>query len=52
MIAVGKGLLNKEGKHIPTQVAVGDKIILPPFGGIPVKVLQEVKHEKKSLCTY
>jgi co-chaperonin GroES (HSP10) len=44
VVAVGKGALNKEGKHIPTQVAVGDKIILPPYGGSPVKVLEEVKH--------
>lgn len=27
---------------MPLQVAVGDKILLPPYGGTPVKVLQEV----------
>ncbi|KAI8082128.1 chaperonin GroS [Thamnidium elegans] len=41
IVAVGKGALTKEGKHIPLQVAVGDKILLPPYGGTPVKVLQE-----------
>ncbi|KAG2194556.1 chaperonin GroS [Mucor mucedo] len=41
VIAVGKGLLDKDGKHIPNQVSVGDKIILPPYGGIPVKVSHE-----------
>ncbi|KAI9359119.1 chaperonin GroS [Pilaira anomala] len=41
IVAVGKGALNKEGNHIPLQVAVGDKILLPPYGGTPVKVLQE-----------
>ncbi|KAI8051917.1 chaperonin GroS [Gilbertella persicaria] len=38
IVAVGKGALDKEGKHIPLQVNTGDKVILPPFGGNPVKV--------------
>lgn len=42
IVAVGKGALNKEGKHIPLQVNAGDKVILPPFGGNPVKVQGEV----------
>ncbi|KAL7319299.1 mitochondrial heat shock protein Hsp10 [Mucor circinelloides] len=41
VVAVGKGALNKEGGHIPLQVNAGDKVILPPFGGSPVKVLGE-----------
>ncbi|CAO3698459.1 unnamed protein product [Rhizopus stolonifer] len=41
IVAVGKGALNKEGKHIPLQVNAGDKVILPPFGGNPVKVQGE-----------
>ncbi|KAI8985222.1 chaperonin GroS [Pilobolus umbonatus] len=38
IVAVGKGALNKEGKHIPLQVDAGDKVILPPYGGSAVKV--------------
>ncbi|ORE10053.1 chaperonin GroS [Rhizopus microsporus var. microsporus] len=41
VIAVGKGALDKEGKHIPLQVNAGDKVILPPFGGSSVKVQGE-----------
>ncbi|KAI8971618.1 chaperonin GroS [Mycotypha africana] len=41
VIAVGKGALNKEGNHIPLQVQAGDKVILPPYGGNPIKVGQE-----------
>jgi chaperonin GroES len=42
VVAVGKGALNKEGGHIPLQVNAGDKVILPPYGGSPVKVAEEV----------
>ncbi|CAO3635006.1 unnamed protein product [Mucor hiemalis] len=38
IVAVGKGALNKEGQHIPLQVSNGDKVLLPPYGGSPVKV--------------
>ncbi|KAI8144860.1 chaperonin GroS [Fennellomyces sp. T-0311] len=38
VVAVGKGALDRDGKHIAPQVAVGDKIILPSFGGSTVKV--------------
>ncbi|KAI7886675.1 chaperonin GroS [Lichtheimia hyalospora FSU 10163] len=41
VLAVGKGALNKEGNHIPLQVATGDKVILPPFGGSAIKVQGE-----------
>ncbi|KAI8384193.1 chaperonin GroS [Blakeslea trispora] len=41
VVAVGKGALNKEGQHIPLQVSNGDKVILPSFGGSPVKVAGE-----------
>ncbi|OAD78737.1 hypothetical protein PHYBLDRAFT_107970, partial [Phycomyces blakesleeanus NRRL 1555(-)] len=41
VVAVGKGALNKEGAHIPLQVSVGDKIILPPYGGSVVKIQDE-----------
>ncbi|ORX49127.1 chaperonin GroS [Hesseltinella vesiculosa] len=41
VVAVGKGALNKDGKHIPLQVEAGDRVILPSFGGSPVKVSGE-----------
>ncbi|KAL1935022.1 hypothetical protein VTP01DRAFT_4162 [Rhizomucor pusillus] len=41
VIAVGKGALDKDGKHVPLQVAAGDKVILPTFGGSTVKVQGE-----------
>ncbi|KAI7908332.1 chaperonin GroS [Cokeromyces recurvatus] len=41
VVAVGKGALTKEGNHIPLQVNAGDKIILPPFGGNPIKIQGE-----------
>ncbi|CAO3623967.1 unnamed protein product [Cunninghamella blakesleeana] len=41
VVAVGKGALDKEGKHIPLQVSSGDRVILPPFGGSNVKLGSE-----------
>ncbi|KAG2172053.1 hypothetical protein NQZ79_g6300 [Umbelopsis isabellina] len=41
VVAVGKGALDKDGKHIPTQVNVGDKVLLPPYGGSNVKLDSE-----------
>ncbi|ORZ24575.1 chaperonin gros [Absidia repens] len=41
VVAVGKGALNKDGNHIPLQLANGDRVILPPFGGSTVKVAGE-----------
>lgn len=42
VVATGKGALDKDGKHIPTQVNVGDKVLLPPYGGSNVKLNDEV----------
>jgi chaperonin GroES len=42
VVATGKGALDKDGKHIPTQVDVGDKVLLPPYGGSAVKINSEV----------
>lgn len=42
VVATGKGALDKDGKHIPTQVDVGDKVLLPPYGGSTVKINSEV----------
>ncbi len=38
MIAVGKGLVTREGATIPVSVAVGDSVLLPEYGGVKVEV--------------
>ncbi|KAL0080061.1 chaperonin gros [Phycomyces blakesleeanus] len=44
VVAVGKGALTKDGKHIPLQVATGDKVLLPTYGGSIVKIQDEEYH--------
>ncbi|ORX99771.1 chaperonin GroS [Basidiobolus meristosporus CBS 931.73] len=41
VVATGKGALDKDGKLIPMSVKEGDKVLLPPYGGNPVKVDKE-----------
>ncbi|KAF2859895.1 chaperonin Cpn10 [Piedraia hortae CBS 480.64] len=41
VLAVGPGLLDKEGKRIPMGVAAGDKVLIPQYGGSPIKVGEE-----------
>jgi chaperonin GroES len=38
VIAVGKGKLTDEGKVIPLDVKVGDKILFAKYGGTEVKI--------------
>ena len=38
IIAVGKGKVNDEGKVIPLQVKVGDKILFGKYSGSEIKV--------------
>ncbi|CAM4749174.1 unnamed protein product [Rotaria magnacalcarata] len=33
VVAVGKGLKQKDGTHVPVSVQVGDKVLLPEYGG-------------------
>ena len=42
MIAVGPGLHNKEGTVVPVSVKVGDRVLLPGWGGSPIKLGEEV----------
>ena len=37
VVAVGPGALTKEGQRIPMQVQVGDKVMLPEYGGHTLK---------------
>lgn len=42
VIAVGPGITNTTtGQVIPVSVKAGDKVLLPSFGGNPVKVGEE-----------
>ena len=36
--AVGEGKLDKEGKHLPMPVAVGDHVIFGKYGGTEVDI--------------
>ena len=41
VLAVGPGLHDKDGKRIPLGVQAGDKVLIPQFGGSPIKVGEE-----------
>ncbi|KAF8544964.1 chaperonin 10-like protein [Trichophaea hybrida] len=41
VLAVGPGSLNKDGKHIEVSVKPGDRVLIPQYGGNPVKVGEE-----------
>ncbi|KAI0009498.1 heat shock protein [Xylariaceae sp. FL0662B] len=38
VLAVGPGALDKEGKRVPMGVTTGDRVLIPQYGGSPVKV--------------
>ena len=42
VIAVGPGAPNKEGTVVPVSVKPGDRVLLPGWGGSPIKVGEEV----------
>ncbi|KAK4130665.1 chaperonin Cpn10 [Trichocladium antarcticum] len=44
VLAVGPGGLNKDGQRVPMGVAAGDKVLIPQYGGSPVKVGEEEFH--------
>ncbi|MDO5043695.1 MAG: co-chaperone GroES [Coriobacteriia bacterium] len=41
VIAVGEGKFDNEGKRIPVDVKVGDKVIYGKYGGTEIKVDEE-----------
>lgn len=41
VIAVGSGMHAKDGTLIPPTVKVGDKVLLPEYGGVPLKIDNE-----------
>ncbi|KAI0489884.1 GroES-like protein [Xylaria cf. heliscus] len=44
VLAVGPGALSKDGQRVPMGVAQGDRVLIPQFGGSPVKVGEEEYH--------
>jgi chaperonin GroES len=38
VIAIGTGKLDDNGKKIPFNVKVGDKVLMPKYGGTEVKI--------------
>lgn len=41
VLSVGPGMLDKNGNRLPMGVAAGDRVLIPQFGGSPVKVGEE-----------
>jgi hypothetical protein len=44
VISVGPGAVGKDGKTLPMHVAVGDRVLLPEYGGHVVKVGDDELH--------
>ena len=44
VVAAGPGVLGRDGKLVPMYVAVGDKVLLPEYGGHTIKVGEEELH--------
>ncbi|KAH8166752.1 hypothetical protein CIB48_g1482 [Xylaria polymorpha] len=44
VLAVGPGALSKDGQRVPMGVAQGDRVLIPQFGGSPVKVGEDEYH--------
>ncbi|CZT24025.1 probable heat shock protein 10 (chaperonin CPN10) [Ramularia collo-cygni] len=41
VLAVGPGLMDKDGKRLAMGVKAGDRVLIPQFGGSPIKVGDE-----------
>jgi len=44
VLAVGPGGLDKDGKRLPMGVNKGDRVLIPQYGGAPVKVGEDEYH--------
>ncbi|KAI2606821.1 chaperonin Cpn10 [Hypoxylon fragiforme] len=44
VLAVGPGALTKEGQRLAMGVQTGDRVLIPQYGGSPVKVGEEEFH--------
>ncbi|MBW2407021.1 MAG: co-chaperone GroES [Deltaproteobacteria bacterium] len=53
IVAVGVGALNNDGKRVPLEVKVGDRILFGKYGGQEVKIEGEeylIMSEQEVLC--
>lgn len=41
VISTGPGFTDEKGQLVPTVVKAGDKVLIPSFGGSPIKVGEE-----------
>ncbi|KAF2686577.1 chaperonin Cpn10 [Lentithecium fluviatile CBS 122367] len=41
VLAVGPGAVDKDGKRVAPSVQPGDKVLIPQYGGSPIKVGEE-----------
>ncbi|EFQ85749.1 hypothetical protein PTT_19211 [Pyrenophora teres f. teres 0-1] len=41
VLAVGPGAIDKDGKRVAPSVQPGDKVLIPQYGGSPIKVGEE-----------
>ncbi|EDO48906.1 predicted protein [Nematostella vectensis] len=44
VVAIGPGARDKDGKHVPMSVNVGDKVLLPEYGGTKINVDDKEYH--------
>ncbi|KAI1755596.1 GroES-like protein [Xylaria castorea] len=44
VLAVGPGALSKDGQRVPMGVNQGDRVLIPQYGGSPVKVGEDEYH--------
>jgi chaperonin GroES len=44
VVAVGPGAVTREGKVLPMNVKVGDRVLLPEYGGHTVKIGEDEMH--------
>ncbi|VDN50731.1 unnamed protein product [Dracunculus medinensis] len=44
VIAAGPGAVDKDGKNLPMSVKVGDRVLLPEYGGTKVVVDDKEYH--------
>ena len=44
VLAVGPGLRDKQGNHVPVSVKEGDTVLLPEYGGTTVKLGEKEYH--------
>ncbi|KAK9671180.1 hypothetical protein RND81_12G011500 [Saponaria officinalis] len=44
VVAVGPGLRDKKGEHVPVSVKEGETVLLPEYGGTTVKLGEKEYH--------